>query len=210
VSDAALHAQASPPPQPPVPAGARCAVHGERTAVIVCARCGNFACAECENELDGERFCGGCVDRISPLADPGRRLAAHLIDGISTTLPLSLVALAATARAGTVAWLLLALGAGGLLLVLGVNVHWVQRYGQSIAKRWLKLRVVHADGRRMTLWRILLARNVLPNALAIVPIAGPLFALLDPLFVFGKQRRTLHDRLADSIVISVREQGSRR
>jgi hypothetical protein len=42
------------------PAGARCAQHPERGAVLVCARCGLFGCSEC---FGGRPECVRCVDR---------------------------------------------------------------------------------------------------------------------------------------------------
>ena len=207
--DAAISASGETPASP-VPAGARCATHPERSAAIVCARCGSFACEGCEVMLDGERFCTGCLDRISPLADPGRRLAAYLVDALLGGVPVLVLVFGVIASSNTTATILGVIGGAGLLFVLAVNARWVQRHGQSIGKRWLKLRVVHSDGRRMSLSRILFARNVLPALLGGIPIVGSVFGLLDPLFVFSKDRRTLHDRLADSIVISVRERGNPR
>jgi uncharacterized RDD family membrane protein YckC len=42
------------------------------------------------------------------------------------------------------------------------------------------------------------------QGLALVPLLGWGFALVDPLFVFGDDRRTLHDRIADTIVVDLR------
>jgi uncharacterized RDD family membrane protein YckC len=190
---------------PALPAGAHCALHALREAAIVCARCGNFACRECEAELDGRRLCAGCLDRLSPLADPGRRLVAHLIDTYALMFSPFLLAFAGVGLSdNTAAAAASGSGLAILLLIGALQARMVRRYGQSIAKRWLRLRVVHADGRRMSFSRILFARNLLPALLGFLPGVGTLFSLLDALFVFGEERRTLHDRIAGSIVISVR------
>ncbi len=39
----------------------RCASHPERDAEITCARCGNFACAECRA---GDELCKSCEERL--------------------------------------------------------------------------------------------------------------------------------------------------
>jgi hypothetical protein len=56
----------TPPTQPlslQVPSGARCATHADRPAEFACARCGNFACAECKHPAgEGQLFCSACAD----------------------------------------------------------------------------------------------------------------------------------------------------
>lgn len=50
----------------PVPAGARCAIHADRPAELSCARCGNFACAECKRPAEeGQWFCAACDDHAA-------------------------------------------------------------------------------------------------------------------------------------------------
>jgi uncharacterized RDD family membrane protein YckC len=140
---------------------------------------------------------------ISPLADPARRLAAYFLDSVALSVPLMLVVYGAMQRQNAGAIALCALGAAGCIAVLMLNAIWVHRRGQSIGKRAFRLRVVAGDGSRMSFWRILLLRNVLPMAIGVVPLLGPLYTGLDALFIFGAQRRTLHDRIADSLVVTV-------
>ncbi|MBZ0120092.1 MAG: YIP1 family protein [Sandaracinaceae bacterium] len=49
-----------------LPQGARCAVHPERSARIVCARCGDFACLECATLLSEARYCERCAPDAGP------------------------------------------------------------------------------------------------------------------------------------------------
>ena len=144
-------------------------------------------------------------DTSSPLADPALRLAARTIDlGVALVPALAVVpvgiALGAPmlVRGGLVSSLV-AMGALGAL-----NLGWLQRYGQTVGKRVVGLRIVRSDGRRATLATILLRRVVAPGVLASVPVVGSLFALADALLVFSRDRRTLHDHLADTIVIDLR------
>jgi uncharacterized RDD family membrane protein YckC len=73
----------------------------------------------------------------------------------------------------------------------------VARYGQTIAKRLLEIRVVRSDGSQASLGRIFWLRNVVNALLGIIP----LYALVDLLFIFGEGRQCIHDLLADTIVV---------
>lgn len=49
---------------PAVPAGARCAIHGDVSATHVCSRCGNFTCETCGGVGDlGAVLCPPCMDK---------------------------------------------------------------------------------------------------------------------------------------------------
>jgi uncharacterized RDD family membrane protein YckC len=73
----------------------------------------------------------------------------------------------------------------------------VARYGQTIAKRLLEIRVVRTDGSQASLGRIFWLRNVVNFFLRIIPLYG----LIDPLFIFGERRQCIHDMIADTIVV---------
>jgi uncharacterized RDD family membrane protein YckC len=92
----------------------------------------------------------------------------------------------------------------GLAICLGLfvyNLVLLQREGQTIAKRWLKLRIVRADGSRADLGRIFALRMLVPGLISAVPCVGFLFALADALTIFGEQQRCIHDLIADTIVV---------
>jgi uncharacterized RDD family membrane protein YckC len=74
----------------------------------------------------------------------------------------------------------------------------VARYGQTMAKRLLEIRVVRSDGSEASLGRIFWLRNVVGIFLLSVI---PLYSLIDPLFIFGERRRCIHDLVADTIVV---------
>lgn len=151
------------------------------------------------------------VDRDSPLASPTRRFVAHLIDHALFHMAATVLLFALLVRNDGGALLLAAIGGAGTL-GLSLATGWsVQRSGQSLGKRLLGLRVVRADGRRIALGRVILLRNLLPGLITAVPIAGLIFAIADCLFVLRDDgaRRSLHDRMANSIVISLRSASSR-
>ena len=51
--------------------------------------------------------------------------------------------------------------------------------------------------------RAVFLRNVVPGLIAAIPIAGPLFSVVDLLMIFGRERRCLHDYIAGTRVVKV-------
>lgn len=92
-------------------------------------------------------------------------------------------------------WVMLALA--GLIIVAWLNILFVSRNGQSIAKKLMGIKVVRADGSKATLGRIFWIRNVVNGILNIVP----LWWFVDSLVIFGERRQCLHDKIADTIVV---------
>ena len=137
------------------------------------------------------------------LAERGTRLGAALLDGLFYLLAYLPGFLLITASADNLR--LVYMGGGVMLLGLvglGVwNLVWLGRYGQSLGKRVMRIRIVHRDGRRMGLARIFFLRGVPMALLGAIPLVGPILSLVDSLMIFGEERRCLHDQFADSIVV---------
>jgi uncharacterized RDD family membrane protein YckC len=184
-----------------VPSGARCAVHEDRPARLICARCGSFACAAC---AVGPRptLCSRCApEALPPLASQGQRLVAHLIDSVVFVAPVGvMVAVSASAEdSDGGVWALfalvsLALGVGALAAQLWAQLHW----GQSLGKRLQGIKVVRTDGSPIELWRLVLLRNFAIQALSQL---GGLIGFIDALMIFRQDQRCLHDHFAGTIVV---------
>jgi uncharacterized RDD family membrane protein YckC len=143
-------------------------------------------------------------------ADRGTRLGAAILDSVifvlAVYLPL-MVTLFSTARMEVAPeeadqFEQLAVGGAvvglvGLAIWASFTLKFMARNSQSIAKKWLQIKVVRADGARVSLGRLILLRNVVVWILSIIP----LFGIIDVLFIFGESRQCLHDRIADTIVI---------
>lgn len=82
--------------------------------------------------------------------------------------------------------------------VLFVQAIQLRGTGASIGKRLLGICVVRQDGLPAEVWRIALLRNALPMALG--GYYG-WFGLVDALFIFGEERRCLHDWVAGTRVV---------
>ena len=90
------------------------------------------------------------------------------------------------------------LGLGAYVVVQLVMLH---RSGQTLGKRLMGIRIVRSDGTRAGLGRIFLLRALVPNLIGAIPFVGYFFVLIDALFIFADDRRCLHDRFADTIVV---------
>ena len=139
------------------------------------------------------------------LADRGSRLGAAILDGlIAFLLVLPAVGIAPWMEGNGPNPALIAVIVFSVLAVIGVvalNLVWLHRYGQTIGKRLLKIKVLRSDGSRCALARIVFARWLPVTLLGQVPLAGPLLGLVDALMIFREDRRCLHDLIADTIVV---------
>ena len=115
----------------------------------------------------------GAFDQLARLDQAGGE-----VDLSSLTLPIFLCII------GFIAW-------AWITLLL------VARYGQTMAKRLLEIRVVRSDGSQASLGRIFWLRNVVNGLLSVIPLYG----IIDLLFIFGERRQCIHDLLADTIVV---------
>jgi uncharacterized RDD family membrane protein YckC len=66
----------------------------------------------------------------------------------------------------------------------------------------LGIKIVRNDGSRAGLGRIFWLRMFVPGLVGAIPLVGGLFGLIDPLFIFGEEKRCLHDLIADTIVVT--------
>ncbi len=141
---------------------------------------------------------GEVVDPLDQIAARRiSRFAAALIDGLTLGVPLTLPVLISHDAAAifvALAWIGVALF--DLLLLA--------RYGQTIGKRALRIRIVRNDGTQAGLTRLVLLRIGVMGLIGLVPIVGTLVQLADPLVIFGQQRRCLHDFIADTKVVVMR------
>jgi uncharacterized RDD family membrane protein YckC len=94
--------------------------------------------------------------------------------------------------------------AASFLLVIAwivVTIMFVSRYGQTIGKRIVGVKVVRNNGERAGLGRIFWLRNVVSALPALIPLVGSIYGLVDILFIFGDSRRCIHDMIGDTKVV---------
>ncbi len=189
--------------------GATCAQHPGHAAVAICSRCGSFACRQCARVENDAWLCSKCGTTRLPRANLGNRFVANLVDNAVVVGPLFVGA--ATLVAAAIPWKgdsenPTALILGGTIMVLGMLGAMAGQivaqlvWGQSIGKRWMKIKVVQVNGQPAEWWRVVLVRNLAFHAVA--QLCG-LVALVDPFLIFGAEQRCLHDYLAGTIVVDV-------
>ena len=91
----------------------------------------------------------------------------------------------------------------GLLSAAFLGYQWylITATGQTVAKRWLGIKIVRMDGRRVGFVRGVILREWVTLALAFIPLVGRLFNMVDALAIFRNERRCVHDQIADTKVI---------
>lgn len=140
-----------------------------------------------------------------------KRLGAALLDGLINVVwaaPVFMGAMMAngvktgTKSAGPMIALMV-LGLILLLVMLVINLVLIHRHGQTIGKRTLDIAMVRSNGDHMGVLRYIFLRVLPVSLLGAIPLVGKFVSLVDPLLIFGAQRRCLHDLIADTIVIDV-------
>ena len=91
----------------------------------------------------------------------------------------------------------------GQLIFLLVQGYFLHARGQTIGKILLKIRIVNQNDDLLGIGKLYFLRYFLFNLAAQIPIIGWILALVNILFIFGKDQRCLHDRIAGSKVINI-------
>jgi uncharacterized RDD family membrane protein YckC len=138
------------------------------------------------------------------LASRDSRLAAAMIDGVATLLIL-LPALVAVLFAGSTtetsgASILFAIvSAVAFLAFCTYQITMLVNQGQTLGKKMMRIRIVnYDDGALPSAGRLLGMRYVVNSLLGNIP----LYSMVDILFIFGDERRCLHDYLAGTKVVA--------
>ena len=91
---------------------------------------------------------------------------------------------------------------GGVVGLLVYQLRLLAREGQTWGKKQMNVRIVTYDsGEIPGLGRTLGLRIVVNNLIGMIPLVGAVYSLIDPLLIFGEERRCLHDLLAGTTVV---------
>jgi uncharacterized RDD family membrane protein YckC len=170
-----------------------------------CNRCGSTFCSDCLVDVGGAPYCATCkteqlldvrsgVSGVLDLASIGRRFGASFVDGLITGIPaiiFILVIFGTLAQTGSrfaspLFWI-------PSVLAVVYQASMLQARGQTLGKMALKVKVVRPDGSDISggqAW----GREVSRAFLGFLYILDYLPAL------FTKDRRTIHDMLANTRV----------
>jgi uncharacterized RDD family membrane protein YckC len=90
---------------------------------------------------------------------------------------------------------------GAALIVAIVNWILISQSGQSLGKKIVGTRIVRMNGRLPGFGYGVAMRSWLPGVVLLIPYLNLLFWLVDVLFIFGQERRCIHDQIAGTIVV---------
>jgi uncharacterized RDD family membrane protein YckC len=152
------------------------------------------------------------------LASRGERLAAYLFE-VALALPFGLVSGVLGYRLGLAyarhlplapsLVFALALTAVCLTALMLVQMYWLATRGQTLGKRWMKIRIVRLDGTdagfvRAVLWRGFLNLGVYLTLFGVFGrVVAYAYLLADFLFIFGAKKTCIHDLIAGTKVVRV-------
>ena len=133
-------------------------------------------------------------------AERGTRLVAAIIDSL-IGMPIALLFFFSIGDGTGVNAALMGLGFVLFLALLVVNIVLLHKNGQTIGKKLMNIKIVRVDGSRAGLGRLLGLRIFVNALIGLVPFIGSIYGLVDVLFIFGEERRCVHDYIAGTIVI---------
>ena len=92
--------------------------------------------------------------------------------------------------------------AAGILIYVIINGYTLNKNGQTLGKLICKIKIVRTDLSKATFARILFIRYLPMTFISQIPFGGMILSgFVDPLLIFRKSRKCLHDNIADTIVI---------
>lgn len=95
------------------------------------------------------------------------------------------------------------LGLLGVSAVAVAQLVLLSTRGQTIGKKIMRIRIVKQETLENGGFATnVLMRGIVPGLIGLVPYVGPLFSIVDKLFIFGEERRCIHDLIAGTIVIA--------
>ena len=137
------------------------------------------------------------VEQAVELASPWARLAAVIIDGLIVGVPATvffLLAIVSGSSEDDPSLGLILAGAAVSIILFVVQMVLLGTRGQTIGKIALRIRIVDAQSGAHPGWaRLVLLRAIVNAILAGLPGVGWLYWVIDSLFIFRGDHRTIHD-----------------
>ncbi|MBA6262447.1 RDD family protein [Colwellia sp. Bg11-12] len=141
--------------------------------------------------------------RVGEKATRGDRLIAALIDGvigIISAIPIFIYVDFETLTDPTFSLSVMLL-AYGIMVGFILHGYLLYHYGQTIGKNFMSIRIENLDNTKANLTTIYFKRMIPMQILSMVPFGGQFIAgIVNPLFIFGKEKRCLHDYVAKTKV----------
>jgi len=186
-----------------------CSACGEMIAAKAkkCRHCGEIFDAELKRKGRGNKSSGSRGGHSPPLADLGKRFIGAMAEGSAVLLfagPGLGMILAADLNAPQPNEALMivgviALALGGLTFV-GLNLYLIAVRSQTIGKYLVSTQITdYQTGEPAGFVKIFFIRILVNGLLGNIPLYG----IIDILFIFGEERRCIHDYLAGTYVADI-------
>ena len=144
------------------------------------------------------------------LASPWARLAAVIIDYLillAVVVPLSAIAaltFAANQLENDDASGVIAVAVVAFITVMIIQMVLLGTRGQTIGKIAMKVRIVDAQTGDHPGWaRLVLLRSIVNGILTGIPFLGTIYWIVDSLFIFRADHRTIHDLYSGTHVVKL-------
>lgn len=141
------------------------------------------------------------------LASRWKRLGACLLDGIismAVMLPLMIFTggfESITQGQGNSFSYTLFMALIGLVVFILIHGRLLYLYGQTVGKKVLGIYIADLDGNTARIKENIIPRYIFVSVLSFIPFVGSLLTIIDALFIFGKNKRCLHDYVGKTIVL---------
>ena len=142
------------------------------------------------------------------LADRIERLIAIILDSLIIGIPFSLIIFLFIGFDNYFNWVSQNIFIAsvkifpiGQLLFFIINVKFLLENGQTIGKKIVGIKITDLNGDIPSLINTYVLRTLVSGIIMIIPFIGRIYSLLDPLFIFRKDKRCIHDLIAETIVV---------
>jgi uncharacterized RDD family membrane protein YckC len=147
------------------------------------------------------------VEQVDNLATRMQRFLASWVDGLimmAVTIPVmyftgGFEGISEGVKPGLV--YTLAIAVLGLVVFVLINGKLLAEKGQTIGKKVLGIKIVDLEGALPDVQSNLVPRYAVYFLPGQVPVVGQLFAFVNILFIFGKQKRCIHDLAGKTRVV---------
>ncbi|MDQ8201235.1 RDD family protein [Pelagicoccus enzymogenes] len=95
----------------------------------------------------------------------------------------------------------LAIGLLGFVVFLLINFKFLKNDGQTVGKKIVGIRIVDLAGNQAILGQHLLKRYAVYFLPGQIPLVGQFFSVVNILFIFGNQKRCIHDYAGGTKVV---------
>ena len=148
----------------------------------------------------------------------GDRFLAVLIDTLIWLFPFIFVFVSLIVYAFEIGWAMwfaaamVLLTISSFIVILVFHIILVIKRSQSIGKYLMDIYVYDLTiKKRMEFWKYALLRKVVcKEIIPAVPFFGFFYTVIDIIFVFRRDHRTLHDHMAESVVLDLEESKKRK